>query len=161
MTVTVSEFTSTVGYVIECRGAQVRTQLRSVALVITVAGRLDETNAELVGESIRRFTALGSPLVADLSGVDVGDERACDRLLTAFDADCARCGVGWVLVAPSGARCRCGDDAQVLRADSVAEALQHFVLSIRARRTMSLAPGRGVRSRPGDQINWAGDGAPG
>ncbi len=76
MSATVSQYTSTVGYVIECRGAQVRTQMRSVALVITVTGRLDEANAELVGASMRRFTALGSPLVTDLSGVDVGDDRA-------------------------------------------------------------------------------------
>lgn len=160
MCATVSQYTSTVGYAIECRGATVRTQMRSVALVITVAGRLDGTNTGLVGESMRRFTTLGSPLVADFSGVDVGDDRACGRLLEAFGAECARRGIGWVLVAPSGTIP--SDEAEVVRADSVAEALQHFVLAIRARRrTMSLAPGRGVRSSAGAamRLNWTGGGA--
>jgi len=159
MSTTVGQHTSTVGYVIECRGATVSTQMRSLALVITVAGRLDGTNSGLVGESMRRITALGSPLVADLSGVDVGDDRACDRLLEAFGAECARRGIGWVLVAPS-ATIPC-DEAKVVRADSVAQALQHFVLAIRARRAVSLAPGRGVRSRAGAavRLNWTGDGA--
>jgi anti-anti-sigma regulatory factor len=159
MSATVGQYTSTVGYVIECRGATVSTQMRNVALVIAVAGRLDRTNTGLVGESMRRFTALGSPLVADLSAVDVGDDGACDRLLEAFGAECARRGIGWVLVAPSGTIP--SDEAEVVRADSVVQALQHFVLAIRARRTTSLAPGRGVRSSAGAavRLNWTGDGA--
>jgi hypothetical protein len=72
-----------------------------------------------------------------------------------FGADCARRGSEWVLVMPPGARGPAwaqGED--VPRTESVAEALQHFVLSIHARRTMPLARGR---ADDAVSINWPGD----
>jgi hypothetical protein len=148
MTAAANAHTSTVGYVIECRGAWVRTQMRSVASVITVTGRLDETNVELVTENLCRFSTLGSPLVVDLSGSEIDEVHTCDHLVHAFGANCARRGVDWVVVAPFGAGGPAWTHGRVPCADSVAEALQHFVLSIHARRTIPLARGPGSLAGP-------------
>ncbi|WP_145011015.1 hypothetical protein [Mycobacterium marseillense] len=140
MSIATSGHPSPIGYVIECRGAWVRAQIRSVATVIVVTGYLDETNAEPVLGHLCRFTTLEGPLIVDVNSADIDDNGAFERLLSAFGTQCRRRGIDWALIAQAGPGCLPPVDEQhVVRADSVAEALQHFVCVIHARRHMPLA----------------------
>ena len=80
---------------VECGGARVRAQIRSVAAVITVTGRLDETNVEAVVGQLCRFVRLDDPLVVDVHDVDVDAEETIERLVSAFGAECHWGGVDW------------------------------------------------------------------
>ncbi|MDY6869356.1 MAG: hypothetical protein SV966_01915 [Actinomycetota bacterium] len=138
-----------VGYVIECRGAWLRAQIRGVASVVTVTGRLDQTNVELMIGHLCRFTTLDSPVIIDVKHVDIDDNsNALEHLVSAFAAQCRHRGIDWALVAePPSHRCALpADDRDLLYVDSVADALHHFVRVIRARRGMPIREGRG-RSR--------------
>ncbi|PRC51534.1 hypothetical protein C6A85_63590, partial [Mycobacterium sp. ITM-2017-0098] len=46
------------GYVIDCRGVQIRAQLRSVATVVKVTGHIGAQNRELIAAHLCRFTRL-------------------------------------------------------------------------------------------------------
>ncbi len=56
-------------YVIDCAGAQVHVHARSLATVLRIEGEIDASNADLVGQAIRRFARLKAPLVLDLSNL--------------------------------------------------------------------------------------------
>ena len=61
------------GPVTECHGVQLRAQLRSVAVVVQVTGRLGAANRTLVTNHVQRFALVGGALVLDLletGGVD-------------------------------------------------------------------------------------------
>lgn len=61
------------GPVTECHGVQLRAQLRSVAVLVEVTGRLGAANRTLVTHHVRRFALVGGALVLDLreaGGVD-------------------------------------------------------------------------------------------
>ena len=96
-----------VGYVIECRGAWLRAQIRSVASVITVTGRLDQTNVEPMIGHLCRFTTLDSPVIIDVKHVDIEDNSsALERLVSTFSTQCRHRGIDWALVAePPSHRC--------------------------------------------------------
>ena len=132
--------------VIECRGAGVKAQMRSVATVISVTGRLDAGNVEAVLGHLCRFTNLGGPLVVDVTGVhwlgDVGDGRTFERLISTLGAECHWRGVDWILVGAPASRVWLppAEEWHALHAGSVAEALQHFIDVVHARRHMPLAP---------------------
>lgn len=135
-----------VGYVIECRGAWLRAQIRSVASVITVTGRLDQTNVEPMIGHLCRFTTLDSPVIIDVKHVDIEDNSsALERLVSTFSAQCRHRGIDWALVAePPSHRCALpADDRHLLCVDSVADALHHFVRVIHARPRTPVREGRG------------------
>ena len=140
MSVAASADPSPIGYVIECRSAWVRAQIRSVASVISVTGGLDGANVEAVLGHLSRFTTLGSPLIVDVDSADIGDSAAFEHLLATFGAQCRRHSIEWVLVAKAD-RCHLSptDEQHVLHADSVAEGLQHFVWASHARRNIPQA----------------------
>ncbi|MCV7132380.1 hypothetical protein H7J06_05225 [Mycobacterium hodleri] len=57
----------------ECHGVQLRAQVRSVAVLVEVTGRLGAANRTLVINQVRRFALVGGALVLDLreaGGVD-------------------------------------------------------------------------------------------
>ena len=126
---------------VECGDARVRAQIRSVAAVITVTGRLDATNVEAVVGQLCRYVHLDDPLVLDVHDVDIdGDGGGIfERLVSAFGAECHWGGVDWVLVAqsadlPSSSE----DDEHIVWAESVPEALAHFAWVIDTRRHLPL-----------------------
>ena len=129
--------TSPVGYVVECRGARVRAQIRSVATIVTVSGCVDGTNVQLVADSIGRFATLDTPLVVDLHDTRAGHRNTVDRLIAEFAKRCKERNIEWVLVAKTGTG-SLSDVESVQRAASVADALEHFVRVISARRHLPL-----------------------
>ena len=133
--------TSPVGYVVECRGAWVRAQIRSVATIITVTGCVDGTNVQLVADHMRRFTTLDTPLIVDLHNTDAGHRNTVDRLVAQFGDRCKERDIAWVLVAEDGNQAL-SDPESVMFAHSVADALEHFARVISARRHLPL---RGLR----------------
>ena len=139
--------TSPVGYVVECRGAWVRAQIRSVATIITVTGCIDGTNVQLVADHMRRFTTLDTPLVVELHDTRVGHRRTVDRLVEQFGDRCKERDIDWVLVAEDGAPAL-SDPQSVMRAPSVADALEHFVRVISARRHLPLPGLRAAKAAP-------------
>lgn len=61
------------GPVTECHGVQLRAQVRSVAVLVEVTGRLGAANRTLVTNHVRRFALVGAALVLDLreaAGID-------------------------------------------------------------------------------------------
>jgi anti-anti-sigma factor len=57
-------------YLIDCAGAQLHVHARSLATVLRVDGEIDVSNADLVGQAVRRFSKLKAPLILDLSHLD-------------------------------------------------------------------------------------------
>lgn len=60
-------------YLIDCAGAQLYVHARSQATVLRVNGEIDASNADLVGQAIRRFSRLNAPLIIDLCHLDFLD----------------------------------------------------------------------------------------
>ncbi|OPX10546.1 hypothetical protein [Mycobacterium sp. AT1] len=61
------------GPVTECHGVQLRAQLRSLAVLVEVTGRVGDANRTLVTNHVRRFALVGGALVLDLreaGGID-------------------------------------------------------------------------------------------
>lgn len=129
--------TRPVGYVVECRGAWVRAQIRSVATIVTVTGCVDGTNVELVGDHVVRFTTLDTPLIVDLHDTRAGHRNTVDRLIGQFAKRCTERNIDWVLVDEDGTG-SLSEVESVQRAPSVADALEHFVRVISARRHLPL-----------------------
>ena len=141
--------TSPVGYVVECRGAWVRAQIRSVATIITVTGCVDGTNVQLVADHMRRFTTLDTPLIVDLLDTGAGHRNTVDRLVTEFAERCRARSIDWVLVADSGIGPASLADAEPVKyAASVTDALEHFVRVIYARRHLPLPGLRAAQAAP-------------
>lgn len=127
--------TRPVGYVVECRGAWVRAQIRSVATIVTVTGSLDGINAQLVADHVDRFTTLDTPLIVDLQGASAGARSTVQRLVGQFAERCQDRNIDWVLVADDRSL---PDDESVVHAASVTDALNHVVRVIYARRRVPL-----------------------
>jgi anti-anti-sigma factor len=54
-------------YLIDCGGAQLHVNARSLATVLRVNGEIDASNADLLAQTIRHFSQLRAPLILDLS----------------------------------------------------------------------------------------------
>ncbi|MDF2823454.1 MAG: sulfate transporter [Mycobacterium sp.] len=113
--------------------------MRSVAVVITVSGWIDPVAVDRLGPLLGRFAQLDGPLIVNFTAV-TGDSASAMGLLAGWDAECRRCGVEWLLVAPPSLTWRmpAGEGPHPLCAASVEQALQHCVAVIRERRTMLL-----------------------
>lgn len=82
---------------VDCKGAQVRAHYRHLATVVTIRGRIDPTNVDLLSDHVRRYILAKEPLVLDMSGVDAF-AAAGIWLLCVVDGDCRAAGVEWTLV---------------------------------------------------------------
>ena len=82
----------------ECGGAQIRTQYRHLATVVTVNGAIDLKNVDDVSRYSRRFILQEKPFVLDLRGVDFFASQSV-TFLEQVDEDCRMAGLEWALVA--------------------------------------------------------------
>ena len=126
--------------VVECGGAWVSVQMRSVAAVIAVTGRLDDVNVEAVVGQLCRFVRLDGPLILDVHDLDVAAGETFARLVSTFGVECHWGGVDWILVAADDQleHLPRDDEHLVVEADSIAEALAHVARVIHARRHLPL-----------------------
>ena len=54
----------------DCAGAGLRVHANNVATVVCISGEIDASNADRVGEAIRRFSRRKAPLILNLSQLD-------------------------------------------------------------------------------------------
>jgi hypothetical protein len=124
--------TAPLGYVIECHGAQIRAQLRSVATVVEVTGRLSAYNWEAVVGRLCRFTRLRSPLVLDFLDCQGLDPQRLEQLLHTLESHCEGTELTLVLDPAVGIA---GSGTESVIATSVAEALSGISARIKQRRS--------------------------
>lgn len=131
------------GYVVESHDVSIRAQVRSVATLVQVQGRVDTSNRDTVHAHVRRFTYLEEPLVLDLTNTEFRSGTTPLDLVETItrdgDLDCELTVVadpGW-----HDAMTDCADDV----AASVPEALRRITERIRARRDLLAFP---TRRRP-------------
>lgn len=121
-------------------GARLRAQCRHLATVVTIRGEVDASNAEQIGDHLRRFVLGENPVVLDMSAVHrFGAPGA--RLLRTLDEQCRAAGLEWVLVAGPVVTGVLGDDGSRTRfpaADSVRRALRDLAEGIASRRRLML-----------------------
>lgn len=55
---------------VDCAGAGLRVHSHNAATVVCISGEIDASNADRVGEAIRRFSQRKAPLILNLSYVD-------------------------------------------------------------------------------------------
>ncbi len=124
-----------VGYAIDCAGARLSVQARSLATVLRVEGEIDATNTERLADAVNHFSALETPLVVDISGLQFIGVTGFHALI-AFDEERDRAGLLWALVSGDALRpfLRVVTDHQLPVASSVAAALHKIEADIRARR---------------------------
>jgi anti-anti-sigma regulatory factor len=122
----------------ECGGAQVRAHCRHLAIVVTVAGRIDAFNVKQVSQRVRRFVLANDRVVLDLSDVSSFTTEAL-ALLDALDDECRMAGVDWTLVAGHAVSELVEEHRDaVFLAASVPEALHNFADMIAKRRQLLL-----------------------
>ncbi|WP_199255111.1 STAS domain-containing protein [Mycolicibacterium mengxianglii] len=83
--------------VVEFAGAQVRSQCRQLATVVTVVGDIDSNNVDLLIRHVTRSIIREKPFILDLSGV-ASFAPIATALLTAVDEACRRTADEWLLV---------------------------------------------------------------
>jgi hypothetical protein len=127
---------TTIGSVVECYGVQMRPQLRSVATLVRVTGRIGALNRELVLAHLRRFTRLQGPLVLDLLDSDGFDGALLESLMQTIDDDDEAAGTDLTLVLDPTLFELVASDDRVGVAGSVPEALHTIAERIKARRAL-------------------------
>lgn len=122
-------------HLIDCAGAQLHVHARSLATVLRVDGEIDASNADLLGDAIRRYSQLKAPLILDLSQLDFLGMTGF-RTLLVLNCEHRRARVHWSVV--SGARLdrltRVVPNHGLPLVDSVPEGLQLVDDRIQARR---------------------------
>jgi anti-anti-sigma factor len=66
----------------DCAGAGLRVHANSVATVVCISGEIDASNADRVGDAIRRFSQRKTPLILNLSHLDFLGVAGFRALLT-------------------------------------------------------------------------------
>lgn len=127
---------ATIGYVIECHGVQIRAQLRSVATLVQLTGRIGPANRDLVLANLRRFTRLRGPLVLDLVSSDGFGTGLLQALMRTIEDDRDAAGTELTLVVNPALRASVASDERVDVADSVAAALSSITERIQVRRAL-------------------------
>ncbi|SPM32430.1 stas domain-containing protein [Mycobacterium rhizamassiliense] len=69
-------------YLIDCGAAQLHVHARGTATVLRLEGDIDVSNANLIGQAIRRFCRLNAPLILDVSHLDFLGVAGLRMLLT-------------------------------------------------------------------------------
>jgi hypothetical protein len=139
--ITHSQRSDSTGYVIECQGVQIRTQLRSVATVVKVTGRIRAQNRDLVASHLRRFTRLEGALVLDLLSCRGFGGGLLDDLLDTTEKDRHTADLTLV-VDPTCSDARLFGTG-VETAGSVVEALGSIAAQIKQRRAAAFLPSGG------------------
>ncbi|TPG35664.1 STAS domain-containing protein [Mycolicibacterium hodleri] len=118
---------TSIGVSEEWGGASVTATHTQGALVVSIRGEVDASNAARLGDYLERHAAVAGSLVVDTSAVDFYGASAL-AVLHRVDRCCARGGVGWRLVAgPAlGRVMRVGGAADLPRAESVGAALRQL-----------------------------------
>ena len=126
-----------VGYAIDCAGARLSVQARSLATVLTVEGEIDASNSARLADAVNHFSRLETPLVVDLSGVGFLGLTGFRALMT-FDEERGCAGLLWALVPGTALRpfLRIVPDHQLPVALTVDAALHKIKEDIRARREL-------------------------
>ncbi|OBF53272.1 sulfate transporter [Mycobacterium sp. 852002-50816_SCH5313054-b] len=137
---------------IDCAGAQVHVHARSLATVLRIDGDIDESNAELVAQVVRRFARLKAPLVLDVSQLDFLGSAGL-RVLLLLDEEHRAAQLHNNVVSGAALRrlTRVVTDHGLPVVDSVPEALQrtHDFIHARRRLLMGLArQGEAQRNAP-------------
>jgi len=126
---------ATSGCVVECHGVQIRAQLRSVATLVQLTGRIGPANRDLVSANLRRLTRLQGPLVLDLLSSDGFDAALLQELMRTIEDDRDAAGTELTLVIHTTLRESAASfDERVDVVDSVAAALSSIAERIQARR---------------------------
>lgn len=122
---------------VECAGAQVRSQCRQLATVVSVTGDVSAKNVDELIRRVTRSVISEKPYVLDLSGVTSFAPIAIS-LLTAVDEACRRTSDEWMLI-PSQAVAdilRAGIQTHFPTAASVPDAMQCFSDAMTERRRL-------------------------
>jgi anti-anti-sigma regulatory factor len=125
---------------LDCDGAAVRAQCRSLGTVVTITGAVDSTNVDLVSEYTKRFILPDKPFVLDLSNLDFFAAQAV-RLIYRVDAVCTAAGLEWSVIpsqAVNTALLVTHEESSFPIFVSVHEALHYFAAATSARRRMLL-----------------------
>jgi len=121
-------------YLVDCAGAQLHVHARTAATVLRVDGEIDASNADQLGQEIRRFSQLKAPLILDLSQLDFLGVKGF-RTVLILDCEHQRARLHWSVV--SGARLHRLTEVVANHGlplvDSVPEALEIVDNHIRAR----------------------------
>jgi hypothetical protein len=125
---------STFGYVIECHGVQIRAQLRSVATLVRVTGRIAPANSDLVLANLHRFALVESPLVLDLLDGHGFDGDWLQDVIDVIAGDSGSANTELTLVVDSPLRKTMASDDCVGVVGSVEQALESIAQRIRVRR---------------------------
>jgi anti-anti-sigma factor len=137
------------GYLIDARIAWWKVQTRKQAVVLTVSGELDASNADRFDNSVRGLVCNGEPFVIDLDEVTfIGVQ--CFQALLRLDAACRAGGTPWALVTSPRIRpifAVAGDTLPV--AASLAEAL-HSVNPVKGAGLQVVSSSGRRPKRPGD-----------
>jgi len=122
-------------YLIDCVGAGLDVQARSLATVLAIGGEIDAANADRVADAIRRFSQLKAPLILDLSRLKFLGVAGFRALITVADEH-QQAELHSSLVGGAALRrlTRVFPDHGLPIADSVPEALQLIEQGIRSRR---------------------------
>ena len=123
---------TSLGYVIECHGVQLRAQLRSVATLVRVTGRISPANRDMVQAHLARFTLVQGPLVVDLLDGEGFDREVLKDLLRTIRSKGSH--VTLVVAPVMRDAVSAHDDVEVV--DSVGEALRGITERINVRRAL-------------------------
>jgi hypothetical protein len=138
---------TTLGYVVECHGVQLRAQLRSVATLVQVTGRASAANRELVLAHLRRFTMVRGPLVIDMLDRDGFDAELLQDLICTIEEDPDFADTDVTLVVDPALRETMPSPGRVDVVDSVGQALRDITERINARRAFVMKSLAGLASR--------------
>ncbi|MEE6176205.1 STAS domain-containing protein [Mycobacterium sp. 050134] len=134
-------------YQIDCTGARLCVHARSLATVLRVHGEVDALNADLVAQTIRRFSRLKAPLILDLTHLDFIGSAGLSALQTLNDEHRAA-GLHCSVVGGSALRrlTQVIPDHGLPLVDSLSQGLAHIDAAVRARRR--LVSGRARQEEP-------------
>lgn len=130
-------------YHIDCGAARLHIHARSMATVLRVDGEIDASNADLVGQAIRRFARLKAPLIVDLSRLDFLSSAGLHTLLV-LDGEHRAAGLHCGVVGGAALRklTRLIPEHGLSVVDSIPDALRHVEEVIRDRRRLVSGPAR-------------------
>ena len=115
---------TTFGYVTECHGVQIRAQLRSVATLVRVTGRIGPASSDLVLANLRRFALVEGPLVLDLLDGHGFDGDWLHHVIDVIAGDSDSANTELTLVVDSALRETMASDDCVAVVGSVEQALE-------------------------------------
>lgn len=143
-------------YTIDCGPARVQVRARRLATVLRLDGQIDASNADAVGDAIRRFSKLMAPLIVDTSRLEFLG-LAGFRVLLALNNEHQRSRLHCSVVGGAAlhrlTRVVTGHGLPVV--DSVPEALQIVEDVVRARRRILSGPARQQEPQTESPAAWA------